>query len=154
MSIQSIAKEISQYLLGEYDGKQSIPSVFCGNKPPSICLEEYIVRLMTYSNVMLEHREESFVIYCARVAKYYIDQLGLKISSNSVHRLFTTAFLLAIKILDDECISLTYWGAVSGCSMKAVAEMELAFCEQLEWNFHYDVVTQRTPMESQKIPSY
>ena len=75
-------------------------------------------------------------VACAVIALEYLRRAKLKISPCSIHRLFVTAFLVALKYLDDFPVSNQFFSQVAGCSIRDLNFMELNFCALLGWNCH------------------
>jgi hypothetical protein len=93
-------------------------------------LEFYVQRLVQYSNCSTS----AFI-----VAMVYLDRLqqntpGLRLSYMNCHRLLIVSLVLAIKYLDDEIYSNSYYARVGGLSTAEMNRLETAMLGLLQWN--------------------
>lgn len=132
--IRCIAMEIESRLVTEKDEFAS----FCGKQPPTISLELYIARLVRYVNdkTLYPANVRSAGLQCALVALEYLH--GLQLTRNSQHRLFMTAFVVAVKMYgwdDGKEVSNRALVEPTGCVLQDINWMETLFCTRLlRWN--------------------
>lgn len=140
-------------------------SVFFSVSEPAIETEEYVHRLVRYANCS----RSAFInalIYLQRLT--WLSPL-LRLTPLNLHRLLTTAVVIAAKTLDDRCYSNTHYARVGGIS--TVAEMnrlELQMLNTLRFrtfvtadeyvNFvrslsTYVLPSRVSPMGSNRLPS-
>jgi len=84
---------------------------------------------------------ESTGIVVAIIAVEYIERVSQNVSLQYVQAFFLTAFILAFKLLDDDCLPNSFFGSLGGFSLKDVNDMESEFCDMLGWNFGISVRT-------------
>lgn len=85
-------------------------SVFFSVSKPDICTEEYVRRLVTYTQCS-PSAFITMLIYLDRIAQR---SECLRITPFNLHRLLVTALMLASKFLDDQCFSTLHYAKV-GC---------------------------------------
>nr|USW07967.1 cyclin U4-1 [Crypthecodinium cohnii] len=100
--------------------------------PPSIGIEEYMQRLMKWMSCTDE---------CVILALIYIDRLekhhpNIGICRLNIHRILSTALVLAAKFQDDEYRSNAYYAKVAGVSLEEMNQCEEDFLKLLKWNMH------------------
>jgi hypothetical protein len=132
-----IAFRISRYLADNFSGSEEPHALFVGEKEPPITFLRYVERLIKLTNKWVEEYDgpDSLGVRCAILAIDYLERLDVQLTSKSIHRYFTTAFLIAIKLLYDYFISNSFWAEVSGCPRKQVNLMEVHLCKALNWDF-------------------
>lgn len=106
-------------------------SIFFSIKKPSMCMYDYIHRLITYTHCS----PSVFVlalIYLKRLATY---EMTLRPCIMNIHRLLTVSITVAVKLLDDRCFSINHYAKVGGVpSKREMVRMEVAFLKLI----HYD----------------
>ncbi|KAH9255068.1 hypothetical protein BASA81_006827 [Batrachochytrium salamandrivorans] len=134
--IHCIAMEIESRLVVV---EEEMLTSFCGKQLPTISLELYIARLVRHVNqkTLYPANVRSAGLQCALVALEYLD--GIQLTLNSQHRLFMTAFVIAIKMYgwdDGKEVSNRALVEPTGCVLQDINWMEMLFCTRLlQWNF-------------------
>jgi hypothetical protein len=137
----NIAKRVSRHLTDVLEGSNEPHPLFVGEREPPISFTNYVERLIELTNKWVEEADgaDSFGVRCTMLAVEYLERIDVRLDSKSIHRNFTTAFLIAIKLLYDYYISNSFWAEVSGCPRKQVNQMEIQMCRLLRWDFTADV---------------
>jgi hypothetical protein len=132
-----VAGRIVTYLTNHFHGHLEPTKVFSGVKPASIPFLNYTQRLMVFTNKYAEEKDgpRSIGVQCAVLAVEYLERADIKLTPESLHRCFLSAYLVGIKILYDFYFSNAFWGEVGGLTLKETNAMEIGFCEALKWSF-------------------
>eukprot|EP00177_Eucheuma_denticulatum_P006226 GFKZ01011353.1.p1 GENE.GFKZ01011353.1~~GFKZ01011353.1.p1 ORF type:complete len:376 (+),score=13.42 GFKZ01011353.1:281-1408(+) len=108
-------------------------SVFFSVSRPDIPTEDYIKRLVTYTQCS----NPAFVVmlvYLDRIAKA---NRRLHVTPYNMHRLLVTALTLACKVLDDRCFSNVHYAKVGGIpTAREMNRLELQFLSYLKYHLH------------------
>jgi len=101
---------------------------FSAKKIPGISLENYLTRILKYSNI-----EESTLI----ISLIYLDRICeksmVKLSKLNIHRLLITSILVAIKFNEDDYFSNQHYAKVGGITIDELNTLEENFIDALEW---------------------
>lgn len=94
----------------------------------------YVQRLVTYCNCSAA---------CFIGALIYLDRVQvacrvLSLTEQNSHRLLSTALLIAIKYLDDEHCSNSYYASVFGIDIAEMNSLELTFLGIIEWRLYIE----------------
>jgi len=137
--IFALDRYIRTCLITEDDPEEK--SCYLGLSVPPISMIDYIERLVKYVNQWAEDDAgpTSTGVRCSLLAIEYLDRSALKVTPRSVHRLFMTAVLLAVKFTEDFAISNKFWADVGGCKLEDVNRMEVSFCGTLNWNLEVSI---------------
>lgn len=107
-------------------------SVFSMKAKPSISVNDFIKRLVNYSNV-----EYSTLIS----AVIYLDKIlskNLYLTEYNVHLLFSVCFLEAIKMNEDKIYSNSVYAKIFGISLRKLNQIEYEFLVIMKFNLHID----------------
>lgn len=89
-----------------------------------ISIKDYVNRMLTYSNAV----EEVFIYALVYLVKLQIKDRELGLSVWNVHRLFSSAVLASIKVVQNEMYTIDYYAKCFGIkSEKELVKMEAAF---------------------------
>jgi hypothetical protein len=137
-SQREVSHHIAKYLAEEFRGKKDPDPLFVGNKEPPISFPSYVERLIKLTNKWAEENDgqDSFGVRCAVLAVEYLERVDVNLDSKAIHRYFTSAYLISIKLLFDFYMSNSYWAKVSGLPHEQVNRMEAHICNCLNWDFH------------------
>eukprot|EP00186_Timspurckia_oligopyrenoides_P000140 CAMPEP_0182446048 /NCGR_PEP_ID=MMETSP1172-20130603/3948_1 /TAXON_ID=708627 /ORGANISM="Timspurckia oligopyrenoides, Strain CCMP3278" /LENGTH=277 /DNA_ID=CAMNT_0024641913 /DNA_START=310 /DNA_END=1143 /DNA_ORIENTATION=+ len=106
-----------------------LTSEFHGLEPPRVSLHDYLQRIDRYS-------------FCSRschiLALYFVDRLSkrsscFRITALNVHRLYITAFLLAVKSSEDVLYDNLHFSKVGGIYLRELNLMELKMLQELNY---------------------
>ena len=122
-SILDSNKNLENY--SEILNKQS-RMVFSSNIIPNISLQDYLIRIQTYSNV-----EKSTLI----ISLMYIDRLcnkaNITLTYYNIHRILFSAILLSIKYNEDSFYDNKYYSQIAGVKVKELQILEYNFIKLL-----------------------
>lgn len=134
--IASICRHLQSRIVDEPETYTS----FCGKNMPTIAMDTYVARLVRYVNDRVGDKPsaQSTGISIALVAIEYLSN-DLQITPRTQHRLFMTAFLVAMKMYawdDGKEVSNRAFSHVAGCDLRDINWMELFFCTRVR-NFTF-----------------
>ena len=118
-------------LLLSYSRGQTASELRNFDGKPSISLERYVRRLITYC-VVQEADVILALMYICRV-RMYTDARIVPTDKN-IHRLFLLALTTSIKAHQDNFMSNSYYAQVGGVSLDQFNKMEIAFITFLDWD--------------------
>ena len=93
-------------------------------------LDFYLRRLVQYSNCSTS----AFIVMLIYLDKIQENCPQLLVTEMNCHRLICTSLVLAIKYLDDEVFSNTYYARVGGVTADEMNQLEVALLNILDWN--------------------
>lgn len=144
--LEDILKENVDNEVNDVMSLESMQSFYV-KKPPSKPVNEYLQRIIKYTKP-----EPSSVI----ISLVYIDKLcemtNVTLSSNNIHRLILTSFVIAVKFNEDDYYSNTYYAKVGGIPLQELNKLEYEMLYALEFNTFVDEMTY-SKYESQLIQS-
>lgn len=112
---------------------------FEGDEMPPISLHDYVERLIRYADLWSDDdskgERHSLGSVHAIVALEYLCRLREPFSIRAAHRLFATAFLIAIKFNDDCKVSNRFWSRVAGLETDEMNGFEVNLSQVLQWRF-------------------
>ena len=127
-SILDSNKNLENY--SEILNKQS-RMVFSSNIIPNISLQDYLIRIQTYSNV-----EKSTLI----ISLMYIDRLcnkaNITLTYYNIHRILFSAILLSIKYNEDSFYDNKYYAQIAGVKTKELKTLEYNFAKMINCTFY------------------
>jgi len=127
-SILDSNKNLENY--SEILNKQS-RMVFSSNIIPNISLQDYLIRIQTYSNV-----EKSTLI----ISLIYIDRLcnkaNITLTYYNIHRILFSAILLSIKYNEDSFYDNKYYAQIAGVKTKELNTLEYNFSKMINCTFY------------------
>ncbi|KAL0234026.1 hypothetical protein PCE1_002529 [Barthelona sp. PCE] len=118
-------------------------TVFDLTSRPSISLQSYLRRLEDY-RVLNGKTSVPLLIFLKR----FLKSTDLTLSGRNVHKLVSTALLLAAKIIYDERIPSKSFSSVSGISAEEIDKLEKNFTTGLDFNFYIDRKTYNEEVSS------
>ena len=128
LSLQEFSNENEQY----YNENKSLLKIFELKYIPDITLEEYIIRIMNYSECEIN------TIICALI---YIDRLcvkGIKINQKNVFKILFASILISIKNNEDLFYNNQFYSQIAGVKTKELIKLEYNFCVLMEFDFFID----------------
>ena len=117
---------------------------------PSYSFHTFFHKLVRYTNAFVGDEPGPFSagIRCSLIAIDYLERARVVTCPKSLNRYFLTALLLALKFTDDADLSLKYFADVVGCTIQELNEMEISFCNLLNWNLNIPVQVFEDKFES------
>lgn len=112
--------------------KKSMKSKFDCTSKINISLQNYILRLVKYTNV-----ESNTLIHTLAL----IDKICTKkiyLSYKNVHKLFLVALILSIKLLEDEIYADSHYSYAGGISIDELADIESEFLSLIDYRVTID----------------
>lgn len=108
------------------------PTVFHGLFPPVISVAAYLERMRSFANCSQA---------CFALTYIYIDRLLRKnpqivISDLSCHRIALSAFVGAVKFLEDSYFPNRYYAKLGGVSLSELNHLELEFLSAMNWELY------------------
>jgi len=105
------------------------PSPFDGVQPGPLSVANYLVRMCKYS----ECSNSVFIrtlILIDRMTKRH------RLTSLNVHRMIAVAFVISVKLTDDQYYGGSYYASISGVALDDLGEMEQIFLKTIEWDIY------------------
>jgi len=108
--------------------KAQSKQVFSANTIPEISIEDYLIRIQTYSNL-----EKSTLI----IALILIDRLchitDITLTFYNIHRILFSAILISIKYNEDIYYDNNYYSTIAGVKSKELKLLEYRFLQKLNF---------------------
>lgn len=105
--------------------------VFYSRHIPSISLEEYIERIVSYSNIEISTLISSVI---------YIDKLceinNYILCNNNIHRIVLSSILVSAKMNEDCHGNNAYFSRIGGIGNMEMNALEYAFCSYLDYKLY------------------
>ena len=102
--------------------KKQSKMIFSSKIIPKISIEQYLMRIQTYSNM-----EKNTLI----VSLIYIDKFckisGISLNYHNIHRILFTSILISIKYNEDRFYENKYYADIAGVSLKELNSLEYNF---------------------------
>ena len=112
------------------DYKETIRSqsrqVFSANIIPSISLQDYLIRIQTYSNI-----EKSTLIICLIYIDRFCNKAKVTLTYYNIHRILFSAILISIKYNEDSFYDNKYYSQIAGVKVKELQILEYNFIKLL-----------------------
>eukprot|EP01133_Synstelium_polycarpum_P007026 gene7026-8168_t len=97
-------------------------------KPPTICIDAYLARLLKYSPCS----KECFVMSLVYIDRF-LRQCDLIVNSMNIHRLVITSLLISTKYLDDIFYNNEFYSQVGGISLREMNGLEVVFLSMMDY---------------------
>lgn len=108
--------------------KNQAKMVFSANLIPNISIEDYLIRIQTYSNI-----EKSTLI----ISLILIDRLcqlsNLTLTYHNIHRIIFSAILVSIKYNEDTYYDNKYYAEIAGVTVKELKILEYSFLSMVHF---------------------
>lgn len=98
---------------------------FCTMYVPSLSIERYVKHIVTYVPCSCE----AFIFALAYLQRLH--KAGFPLHPRTIHRLFITALVIAIKTHDDQCFSMSFYAKLGGVHTEDLKGMEIQFLANL-----------------------
>ena len=108
-------------------------SIFIGKGTPSISIEDYLKRIIKYTNL-----EESTLLICLIYLDRFINKTNTHLLRSNIHRLIISSAVLAIKYNEDDIYDNNLYSRVGGISAQEFCKLELEFVKGLDYNLFVD----------------
>lgn len=101
-----------------------------GTLPP-LSFRDYISRILRYTSLSKEVFVASLIILDRFLAA---SNGAVTFRDSSMHRLFFTSFVLASKLLEDDCYDMTFFAKLGGVTKKELCDLEERFLKTLNFS--------------------
>ena len=113
--------------------KKQSKMVFSANSIPGISLEDYLIRIQTYSGI-----EKSTLILSLILIDHICKKSGLILTYYNIHRLLFGSVLIAIKFNEDTYYDNKFYSEIAGVKIKELKMIEYTFLELSDFNVFVD----------------
>jgi hypothetical protein len=113
--------------------KKQSKMVFSANSIPGISLEDYLIRIQTYSGI-----EKSTLILSLILIDHICKKSGLIITYYNIHRLLFGSVLISIKYNEDTYYDNKFYSEIAGVKLKELKMIEYSFLELSDFNVFVD----------------
>lgn len=132
---QALAADLTEYCAANENSidVQSLPEDyqhFFAAQTGGIDIHFYLTRLLEYANCS----KSCFITALVLLHRVQVRARALAITTRNCHRLYHTALLIAIKLLEDEVYTIDYYAAVFGVSPEDLIHLERVMLRILNWN--------------------
>ena len=136
----NLIKSISQILLTIIEDNKKLSNykeiiksqknmVFSSNSIPSISLNDYLIRIQTYSEI-----EKSTLIISLILIDHICKKAQLILTYHNIHRILFGAILISIKYNEDTYYDNKYYSDIAGVKLKELKLIEYTFLELNNFN--------------------
>ena len=113
--------------------KQQSKMPFSANSVPEISIQDYLIRIQTYSNI-----EKSTLI----ISLIYIDRIcensNLNLTYFNIHRILFAAVLMSIKYNEDNFYDNKFYAEIAGVKLKELNMIENNFTDMIDFKYYVD----------------
>ena len=109
--------------------KNQAKMVFSANLIPEISVEDYLIRIQTYSNV-----EKSTLIISLILIDRLCQKANVTLTYHNIHRIIFSAILVSIKYNEDSYYDNKYYAEIAGVKLKELKLLEYNFITMLHFN--------------------
>ena len=109
--------------------RKSLKDIFTGKRLPNISMSDYLIRIITYSEI-----EENTLIS----SLIYLDRFDQKkqITKFNIHRILFCSILISIKYNEDEIYKNEFYSQIAGISLEELNKIEYEFVSLLDFNLY------------------
>ena len=125
-SIVENSKKLNNYK--EIIKKQSI-MVFSANLIPNISIQDYLIRIQTYSKI-----EKSTLIISLILIDRICQRANLTLTYYNIHRILFSSILISIKFNEDNYYDNKFYADIAGVKTKELKMLEYTFLSMLHFN--------------------
>ena len=126
----SLIKSISVVLITIKDIiKSQSKSVFSSDKVPNISIEDYLIRIQTYSCI-----EKSTLILSLILIDHICKKSDLILTYYNIHRILFGSVLISIKSNEDLYYDNKFYSEIAGVKLKELKSIEYTFLQLSDFN--------------------
>ena len=103
--------------------------IFSANLIPGISVEDYLIRIQTYSNI-----EKSTLIISLILIDRLCQKANVTLTYHNIHRIVFSAILVSIKYNEDSYFDNKYYAEIAGVKLKELKLLEYYFISMLNFN--------------------
>ena len=111
--------------------KKQSKVVFSASSAPEISLEDYLIRIQTYSNM-----EKSTLILSLIYIDRFCQKSNMTLTCYNIHRILFSSILSSIKYNEDTYYDNKYYSEIAGVKLKELKSMEYYFMSIIDFNFY------------------
>ena len=111
-------------------------TMFDMNSIPRISIQDYLMRIVTYSGTSSRSLILS-LIYIDRLTQK--DKNLIKLTRFNVHKLLLVSIMAASKFYDDEHLCNKNWAAIGGVEVSDINRLECEFLSNIDYRLNVDV---------------
>ena len=100
--------------------------VFSATIIPAISIQDYLIRIQTYSNI-----EKSTLIICLIYIDRFCNKAKVTLTYYNIHRILFSAILMSIKYNEDNFYDNKYYSQIAGVKVKELQILEYNFIKLL-----------------------
>lgn len=108
-----------------------LTSSFTSNIIPGISIYEYLLRIITLTQI-----SQSFLIHSFILIDKLTSFSKIILTDYNVHRILFTSILLSIKYNDDVCFKMEYYAQIAGVSVDELFLMEYEFIQRIDFRIY------------------
>ena len=109
--------------------KSQSKSVFSSDKVPNISIEDYLIRIQTYSCV-----EKSTLILSLILIDHICKKSDLILTYYNIHRILFGSVLISIKSNEDSYYDNKFYSEIAGVQLKELKSIEYTFLQLSDFN--------------------
>ena len=102
---------------------------FSANLIPGISIEDYLIRIQTYSNI-----EKSTLIISLILIDRLCQKANVTLTYHNIHRIIFSAILVSIKYNEDSYFDNKYYAEIAGVKLKELKLLEYSFISMIHFN--------------------
>lgn len=129
--IPTISKLLNNIILSSSLNHFTYTNLFCLESIPSISLSDYLIRIISYTNIETSTLISSLV---------YIDRFCsngcIKISYYNIHTILFISLYLSIKYNEDNLYEDVYYAKVAGLPLSEVTRLSLVFMAIIDYKLY------------------
>ena len=103
--------------------------IFSANLIPGISVEDYLIRIQTYSNI-----EKSTLIISLILIDRLCQKANVTLTYHNIHRIIFSAILVSIKYNEDSYFDNKYYAEIAGVKLKELKLLEYNFISMINFN--------------------
>ena len=103
--------------------------VFSANLIPNISIQDYLIRIQTYSKI-----EKSTLIISLILIDRICQRANLTLTYYNIHRILFSSILISIKFNEDNYYDNKFYADIAGVKTKELKMLEYTFLSMLHFN--------------------
>ena len=136
LNLDDIITYMSSYFthIIKYNKKHNIKAikdVFYSKKIPNLLIEDFIKRIIKYTNIEKDTLISSFIY----INKFIYNEKYI-IGLNNIYRLIIASCTIAIKFHEDSNFTNSYYGKIGGLSLKEINIIEYYFYSKINFEMY------------------
>ena len=113
--------------------KKQSKMVFSANSIPGISINDYLIRIQTYSGI-----EKSTLILSLILIDHLCRKSELVLSYYNIHRVLFGSILISIKFNEDSYYDNKFYSEIAGVKLKELQNIEESFFEMSDFDVYVD----------------